>query len=248
MAGLGGQDGEATTTEMVGEPGGVGEPQQAGRRAMEKLEHVHGHQERTRLPAVGPFSVLMVCMGNICRSPMAERLLMLEAKSYVGDKADDLLLVHGAGTGGWHVGAAMDPGAARQVRSRGGDADGFAARQLTTEHLEYSDLILTATGEQSKFVHGLRADADDRTFVLGELGRLLAHVDERDLPPFAPDTDAVYARGVALVEAAARARAGRPPRPADDLDDPWGRADRYFGRIADEIEKTVQPLARLLLS
>jgi protein-tyrosine phosphatase len=195
---------------------------------MEELEHVHEHQERTRLPAVAPFSVLMVCMGNICRSPMAERLLVLAAKAYVGDT--------------------MDPGAARQVRVRGGDADTFAARQLTTEHIEYSDLILTATGEQSKFVHGMRADADDRTFVLGELGRLLTHVDETALPPYAPDGDAVYARGSALVEAAAKVRGGRPPRPADDLDDPWGRADRYFARIADEIESTVQPLARVLLS
>lgn len=197
---------------------------------------------------MGPFSVLMVCMGNICRSPMAERLLMLAAREYVGDKTDDLLLVHGAGTGGWHVGAAMDPGAARQVRARGGDADGFAARRLTTEHIEYSDLILTATGEQSKFVRGLRADTEDRTFVLGELGRLLTKIDEDDLPPFGPDPDAVHARGVALVEAAAKVRGGRPPRPADDLDDPWGRADRYFARIADEIDHTVQPLARVLLS
>lgn len=197
---------------------------------------------------MGPFSVLMVCMGNICRSPMAERLLVLAAKSHVGDKATDLLLVHGAGTGGWHVGAEMDPGAARQVQLRGGDADSFAARRLVAEHIEYSDLILTATGEQSKFVHGLRPDADDRTFVLGELGRLLTQVDEAALPAFAPDPDAVYARGVALVGAVAKVRGGRPPRPADDLDDPWGRADRYFARIADEIDSTVQPLARLLLS
>jgi len=94
----------------------------------------------------------------------------------------------------------------------------------------------------------MRADTEDRTFVLGELGRLLTKIDEDELPPFTPDTDAVYARGVALVEAAAEVRGGRPPRPADDLDDPWGRADRYFARIADEIDNTVQPLARVLLS
>jgi protein-tyrosine phosphatase len=190
----------------------------------------------------------MVCMGNICRSPMAERLLLLAARSHVGDRVDDLILVHGAGTGGWHVGAPMDPGAARQVRSRGGDADRFAARRLDTDLIEYSDLILTATGEQSRFVHGLRPDADERTFVLGELGRLLPSVDLGELPPFAPDPDAVYARGVALVSAADKLRNGRPPRPADDLDDPWGRADKYFARIADEIEATVEPLAKALLT
>jgi protein-tyrosine phosphatase len=197
---------------------------------------------------VAPFSVLMVCMGNICRSPMAERLLVLAARSYVGERVDDLLLVHGAGTGGWHVGAEMDPGAARQVLLRGGDPERFAARRLSTDLVEYSDLILTATGEQSRFVLGMRPDASERTFVLGELGRLLPMVDLDELPAFAPDPDAVYARGVALVEAAAKVRGGRSPRPADDLDDPWGRADKYFARIADEIDSTVQPLAKALLS
>jgi protein-tyrosine phosphatase len=190
----------------------------------------------------------MVCMGNICRSPMAERLLVLAARSYVGDRVDDLLLVHGAGTGGWHVGAEMDPGAARQVRARGGDPERFAARQLSTDLIEYSDLILTASGEQSRFVLGMRPDVSERTFVLGELGRLLPSVDLDELPPFAPSPDAVFARGVALVQAAAKARGGRAPRPADDLDDPWGRADKYFARIADEIDATVQPLAKALLS
>jgi protein-tyrosine phosphatase len=222
---------------------------------MEELEHVHGpltvpgwnFDAWPNMRRVSPFSVLMVCMGNICRSPMAERLLVLAARSQVGDRVDDLLLVHGAGTGGWHVGAAMDPGASRQVLNRGGNPDGFAARQLTGELIEYSDLILTATGEQARFTQGLRPDAAERTFVLGELGRLLPSVDPAGLPPFAPDPDTVYARGVALVEAAAKVRAGRPARPADDLDDPWGRADKYFARIADEIESTVQPLAHLLL-
>jgi protein-tyrosine phosphatase len=200
-----------------------------------------------RGPGLPPLSILQVCMGNICRSPMAERLLVLAAREHVGDRVGDLLLVHGAGTGGWHVGAAMDPGAARQVHSRGGDPAGFAARKLAGDLIEASDLILTATGDQLDFVQSMRPDAAGRAFVLGELGRLLPSIDPAGLPPFAPDPDAVYARGVALVEAAEKARGGRPPRPADDLDDPWGREDRYFARVADEIEATVRPLARLLL-
>jgi protein-tyrosine phosphatase len=195
-----------------------------------------------------PFSILQVCMGNICRSPMAERLLLLAAREHVGARVTDLLLVHGAGTGGWHVGADMDPGAARQVRARGGDPSGFAARKLASDLIEAADLILTATGEQLEFVREMRPDAAPRTFVLGELGRLLPEVDRAGLPPFAADADTVYARGVALVEAADKVRGGRPPRPADDLDDPWGRGERYFARVADEIDATVRPLARLLLA
>ena len=55
----------------------------------------------------------------------------------------------------------------------------------------------------------LRPDAAARTFVLGEFGRLLAAVDAAALPPADATPEAVYARGVALVAAAARRPAGR---------------------------------------
>ena len=57
----------------------------------------------------------------------------------------------------------------------------------------------------------------------------------------------MYARGVALVEAAHEARQGTAALPTDDLDDPWGRGDQCFSRVADEIEETVHPLATALL-
>jgi protein-tyrosine phosphatase len=142
----------------------------------------------------------------------------------------------------------MDAAAARQVRLRGGDPAGFKARRLSGDLVESADLVLTATGEQSEYVGEMHSDAAGRTFVLGELGRLLPDVALDDLPPFADDPAAVYARGVALVAAADKIRGGQPPRPGDDLDDPWGRGDAYFARVADEIEATVRPLARALLS
>jgi protein-tyrosine phosphatase len=193
------------------------------------------------------FTVLHVCMGNICRSPMAERLLARAAHDLVGEQAEKLLLTVSAGTGGWHAGEEMNPPAAREVRRRGGQPTGFAARRLLGEHLDAADLVLTATGEQVDYVLGLRPEVADRTFVLGEFGRLLPEVDPAGLPPYAPDADAVYARGVGLVEAVAAKRGEAAPRLEDDLDDPWGRGDAYFGRTADEIERTVRPLAAVLL-
>jgi protein-tyrosine phosphatase len=141
----------------------------------------------------------------------------------------------------------MNPPAAREVRRRGGDSARFAARRLLGEHLDSADLVLTATAEQQEFVLGLRADAAARTFVLGEFGRLLGRLDPAALPSYAPAPDVVYARGVALVEAADAVRAGAPPRPEDDLDDPWGRGDAYFRRVAEEIDQTVRPFAAVLL-
>jgi low molecular weight protein-tyrosine phosphatase len=195
-----------------------------------------------------PFAILHVCMGNICRSPMAERLLLAAARDLVGDKADELLLVGSTGTGGWHVGGAMDRSAARQVTARGGSVDGFRARQLAHEHIESADLILTATGEQQEYVLALRPEAVERTYVLGEFGRLLLSVDVGQLPPTGPHPDAVYGRGVALVAAVSEARGGEIAQPGDDLDDPYGRGDGYFSQVADQIEQTVRPLAAALLA
>lgn len=183
----------------------------------------------------GPFTILHVCMGNICRSPMAERLTALAL--------GDAVYSHSAGTGGWHEGEEMNPPAARQVLARGGSVDGFAARKLRAEHIDSADLILTATADQAEYVTALRPDAADRTFVLGEFGRLLAGADLTALP----STSDGLARAVALVQAVAKVRGGKPPIPQDDLDDPWGRGDPVFGRVADEIQATLTPLAVALL-
>ncbi|MEV0395355.1 phosphotyrosine protein phosphatase [Polymorphospora rubra] len=204
-----------------------------------------------------PFTVLHVCLGNICRSPMAERLLALAVRERLArlpvatpptvGVADELVHSHSTGTGGWHAGEEMNPPAARQVLARGGDVDGFQSRKLRSEHIDAADLVLTATADQQEYVTALRPDATGRTFVLGEFGRLLAQVDASVLPPAEITPAGVYARGVALVAAVDTARRDAPPLPGDDLDDPWGRGDQSFSRVADEIEETVVPLARILL-
>ncbi|WP_433387311.1 phosphotyrosine protein phosphatase [Micromonospora sp. KLBMP9576] len=200
-----------------------------------------------------PFTVLHVCMGNICRSPMAERLLALAVRERLvrrgvePGRADELLHSHSAGTGGWHAGEDMNPPASRQVTARGGNVEGFAARKLRSDHIDAADLVLTATADQQEYVVALRPDAAARTFVLGEFGRLLAGVDAAGLPVAEATPEGVYARGVALVRAAHATRPGASSLPTDDLDDPWGRGDQCFSRVADEIEETVQPLAAALL-
>ncbi len=197
---------------------------------------------------MAPFTVLNVCMGNICRSPMAERLFAHAVRNRVAtEPAEQLLRSFSAGTGGWHEGEEMNPPAARQVRARGGSADGFEARKLRGSHLDEADLILTATADQYDYVVALRPDAAARTFVLGEFGRLLPGAHAEPLPVAEPKPDAVYARGVAIVQAVDRLRAGAAAQPSDDLDDPWGRGDQTFQRIGDEIEDTTVPFAALLL-
>jgi protein-tyrosine phosphatase len=206
---------------------------------------------------VPPFTVLHVCVGNICRSPMAERLLTLALRRRVGDDVEKHYLSHGAGTGSWHVGEPMNAPAARQLELRGGGAAGFLARRLSESMIDLSDLILCATSEQVRDVLRLRPDAVNKTFVLGEFGRLLGRIDPNVLPPADGTPQGAYDRGVALVVAVDAERGGgavwgsdgerrQPSRRGDDLADPWGMADREFARVADEIEQTVVPLAAAL--
>ena len=84
--------------------------------------------------------------------------------------------------------------------------------------------------------------------MLGEFGRLLAAVDAAALPPAEADPGGGVRPGRGP-GGGGRTRRGRvrSPLPTDDLDDPWGRGDQCFSRVADEIEETVHPLAAALL-
>jgi protein-tyrosine phosphatase len=190
-----------------------------------------------------PFTVLHVCMGNICRSPMAERLLVARFDEAAGP---DLLYSHGAGVGPWHAGEPMDRNAARELRQRAADGSGFQARHLRPDLIEGSDLVLTATIEQAQHVAHAVPGSAARTFVLGEFGRHLPLADLSALPPFQPDPDAVQKRGVALVAAVDAARAGADPLPSDEIDDPYAQPQLVFAATADSIEAPIRALVRAL--
>ena len=74
-----------------------------------------------------PYRVCLVCLGNICRSPMAETVLRAELAAAGLNGA---VVVDSAGTGDWHVGDAMDPGARSALASRGHDGSAHRARQF----------------------------------------------------------------------------------------------------------------------
>lgn len=73
-------------------------------------------------------AVLFVCLGNICRSPLAEAAFRREA-GRIGIDAE----VNSAGTGNWHVGEAPDQRAQAVARRHGIDITGYRARQLQPE-------------------------------------------------------------------------------------------------------------------
>jgi len=90
-------------------------------------------------PAGGtPYRIGIVCLGNICRSPMAEMVL-----SRMVDDAGlgDLVEVTSAGTGDWHVGEPIDERAGAALREAGYDPSRHRARQLDSGWFD-RDLLL----------------------------------------------------------------------------------------------------------
>jgi protein-tyrosine phosphatase len=85
------------------------------------------------------YRVLMVCMGNICRSPTAEGVL----RKYIQqNRLDDKVEVDSAGTHGYHVGEAPDARTQRAAKVRGYDLSQLRARKVALQDLDYFDLIL----------------------------------------------------------------------------------------------------------
>jgi protein-tyrosine phosphatase len=85
------------------------------------------------------FRVLLVCMGNICRSPTAEGVL----RNYIrNNNLGDVFEVDSAGTHGYHVGEAPDSRTQRAASIRGYNLSQLRARKVARQDLDYFDLIL----------------------------------------------------------------------------------------------------------
>jgi protein-tyrosine phosphatase len=120
-------------------------------------------------------SVLFVCLGNICRSPLAEAAFRNEAERLGLD-----VEVDSAGTGDWHVGRPPDPRAAEVARKNGTDISHLRARQVTAEDFRRFDFIVALDGANLASLLDLQPP-DGRA----ELLLLLDHVPGREGEPVA---------------------------------------------------------------
>jgi protein-tyrosine phosphatase len=182
-----------------------------------------------------PVHVLHVCTGNICRSPMAERIMRAELVDRFGPGVD--IEVRSAGTYGGHAGGPMHEPAAVVLDELGVDASGFVTHWLREPQVEWADVVLTATAAHRSQVLALEPRGLRTTFTLRELARLAAYVAPADLPPGSPG-----ARLLALVGVAAELRGVYPAtgRTADDVDDPYGEPLSRYRQTASEIGEAVR--------
>jgi protein-tyrosine phosphatase len=189
------------------------------------------------------FRILHVSTGNVCRSPITERLTRHFVKERLGILGGGLI-VESAGTWG-HEGASMESHAETVLADFGADASGFTGRELLDEHVIRADLVLTATRDHRAQVISMGHSAGLRTFTLKEFTRLVKAIDPATLPPL---EDGVVVRARALVRAAAALRGWllAPTAEADEVYDPYGAPLTFFRSIGDEIHQALDPVVTAL--
>ncbi|MFF2652856.1 protein-tyrosine-phosphatase [Streptomyces sp. NPDC058045] len=190
------------------------------------------------------FRILHVSTGNVCRSPITERLTRHALAGRLGGPSG--MLVESAGTWG-HEGAPMEAHAETVLADFGADAAGFTGRELLDEHVIRADLVLTATRDHRAQVISMGHSAGLRTFTLKEFTRLVRAIDPATLPD--PDgADGVVERARALVRAAAALRGWllAPNVEADEVYDPYGAPLTFFRSVGDEIHQALDPVLTAL--
>lgn len=151
-----------------------------------------------RVPG-GP-RILFLCLGNICRSPLAEGA----ARAAFAAAGIDATL-DSAGTGDWHVGRAPDSRARAEAQRRGVDIGGLRARQLVRGDFYRFDRILAADASNLRDARALApADATARIGLMLDLlpdraGESVTDPYYGDADGFAATWDDVSAVAAALV-------------------------------------------------
>jgi protein-tyrosine phosphatase len=114
-------------------------------------------------------SIIFVCLGNICRSPLAQAVAQnLNEKYGLG------LTVDSAGTGSWHIGEAPCENSQIVAKQRGLDISLYKARQVHKNDFESFDLVI---GLDSKNIANLKKMGCAQPLLLGSFG-----FDEKDVP------------------------------------------------------------------
>ena len=176
--------------------------------------------------------VLVICTGNICRSPLAEGFLR---SAFEQRFQADAPTVDSAGTQGWE-GSPAQAESVVAAREREVDIEGHVARRVTRSLVDRADLVLTMAGEHRDELADAIPEAAGRTFTLKELVRLLQALPAADRTP-------AGSLGARVREAHNLRQGGFPGNPRDeDVADPLGHPQETYRAVAWEIDDWVHKL------
>ena len=130
--------------------------------------------------------ILFVCLGNICRSPMAEAILVHRVRAL---DLEDQVEIDSAGTGDWHIGDPPHAGTLQILKTNGIEHP-MRARQIVAEDLSEFDYLIVMDDKNERDV---RALATGRAHIARLLDYLPA-MENKNVPDpyFTGDFDAVY--------------------------------------------------------
>jgi protein-tyrosine phosphatase len=119
--------------------------------------------------------VLLVCMGNICRSPMAEAVFRDKVKEA---GLSDRFEITSAGTGNWHVGEPPHRGTRETLKRHSIDPNGLVAKHVTQDMLDNADYIVAMDYENLADLRSWRIDRKKVTRILD----YALYIEVRDVP------------------------------------------------------------------
>ena len=180
------------------------------------------------------FDILVICLGNVCRSPLAERLLRLRFEEKLG-AGSTALHVSSAGVRAL-VDSDIDASAAAELVRLGGDPSDFYSRQVTGALAGSADLVLTATRAQRSRVLEEAPRALKRTFTIREFAALTA------IPP---RPGQVIGTPTDLVTHAASWR-GSADIEEYDVPDPIGKNADVHRAVADVLDAACSVIAEAI--
>jgi protein-tyrosine phosphatase len=177
-------------------------------------------------------TILVICTGNICRSPIAEGLLRDALQRRFGETAPR---VSSAGTSGLEGRRAM-PESVEAAAELGTDISGHIARRVTDAMIDGSDLLLCMASEhRDQLADG--SGREQRAFTIKELVRLL-----ETLPPPAPGAGSDSMTDRIATANLARRKGAVPASLDDDVADPLGQPPEAYRATAWELETWIERL------
>jgi len=123
--------------------------------------------------------ILMVCLGNICRSPLAEGIMRTKIK-----EAGKNWIVDSAGTGSWHAGELPDPRSMEVAKKNGIDISDQSARQFVTRDFDDFDMIYAMDANNFREILAMANSEEEKAKVKMILNEVYPNENRRVPDPY----------------------------------------------------------------